>query len=165
MRPNQMQLEKRIIWAMIGIGVVLMIALRSFGNLVLTISFGLTITILPFYLDTLVRFKLIPFLDSLNIPVSRYDENFSLRFRVSLWFFVGIVSAVVWTVLVPLIFALPLWIGSIARYLFQLERLGWGNWQWGWMVAFLIQYVINFFAGFMLNEYEHSLEDRFEYPN
>ncbi|OGD83988.1 hypothetical protein A2572_00455 [Candidatus Collierbacteria bacterium RIFOXYD1_FULL_40_9] len=164
MRPTQMELQKWIVWLMIAIGVALMIVLRSFGNLVLSIFFGLVIVILPFWLDSLVRFKFIPFLDSLNKPESRYDEDFPLWLRVAIWAFVGITSAAIWTVLVPLIFALPLWIGSISRYLFGLERLGWRYWQWGWMIAFLIQYLINFFAGYMLNNYEHSLEDRFEYP-
>lgn len=164
MRPTQMELQKWIVWIMVVIGIVAMVLLRNFGNLVLTLFFGLLIVIFPFWLDSQVRFKLVPFLDSLNKTDTRYSEDFPLWFRVTVWAFIGIIMSAVWTVLVPLVLALPLWIGWLARHVFKLERLGWGYWQYGWMIAFLVQYLVDFFAGYFFNEYETSLEDKFEYP-
>lgn len=163
MRPTQMQLEKWIKWSMVAIGIVLMLTLRSFGNLVLTIFFGLFIIAFPFWLDSLVRFKFIPYLDSLsNDEVN--DEEFSIGFRVWIWSFIGITMSAIWTVIVPLIFMLPLWIGRIAHGLFGVESMRLGVWQYGWMIIFLLQYLIDFYVGFMLRDDEGELSDRFEYP-
>lgn len=163
MRPTQMQLEKRAKWAMFVITLIAMVLLRNFGNLVLTVFFGLFIVAFPFWLEKFIRTKAIPYLDSLNRSETKYREDFPTELRVTIWVFVGVIAAAFWTVLVPAIFVLPLWISWVARSWFGFERLGWGHWQWGWMVAFLLQYIINFIAGWFQNEYD-SFEDRFEYP-
>lgn len=160
----QTDLEKRIMWTMIVLGVILMIVIRSFGNLVLSIFFGLTIVFFPFWLDTLVRFKLIPYLDSLNISNSRFDEEFPIGLKVLIWAFVGVAGSALWTVIVPLVFSLPLWVGSVARNLLGWESFRFfGTWHYGWMIAFLIQYIVNFFGGSVVGE-ESDISDRFEYP-
>lgn len=163
MRPTQMELEKRAKWAMILITLVAMILIRNFGNLVLTVFFGVFIVAFPFWLEKFIRTKAIPYLDSLNRSETKYREDFPIDLRITIWAFVGVIVAAFWTVLVPGVFVLPLWISWIARGWFGFERLGWGHWQWGWMVAFLFQYLIGFVVGWFKNEYD-SFEDRFEYP-
>lgn len=161
---QQKDLQKRLIWAMVILGVVEMILIKSFGNLVLTIFFAAVILIWPFWLDSLTRFKLIPLLDSLNVSNSKYGEDFPFWMRVTIWVFVGIAGSALWTVIVPVIFSLPLWIGRIA-----VDTIGWhsfrfyGSWQYGWMIAFLMQYLINFIAGWMSNDSD-DFSERFDYP-
>ena len=67
--------------------------------------------------------------------------------------------------MVPAIFSLPLWIGRLA------QMIGWkslfgadGVWQFGWLILFLIQYLIDFGVGFMLSS-DTDFEERFDYPN
>ena len=163
MRPTQMELEKRLKRAMVVIVLVAMVFLRDFGNLMLTVFFGLFIVVFPFWLEKIVRTKAIPYLDSFNRSETKYREDFPTELRITIWAFTAVITAAFWSVLIPAIFVLPLWISWIARSWFGFERLGWGNWQWGWMVAFLLQYIVSFIAGWFQNEYD-SFEDRFEYP-
>lgn len=163
MRPTQMELEKRLKWVLFGLVVLTMILLWDFGNLVLTVSFGFFIIVFPVWLDTLVRTKLIPYLDTLNRSETKYREDFPIQLKVTIWLVVGVIAAAFWTVIVPFIFVLPLWIGYVARNVFGFERLSWGHWHWGWMIGFMIQYLVGFMIGWFKNEYD-SFEDRFEYP-
>ena len=164
MRPTQMELAKRVKWAMMFIVLVAMILIRPFGNLVLSLLFGAFIVAFPFWLEKFVRTKAIPYIDSLNRSETRYNEDFPVELRVTIWAFVGVVIGAFWTILVPLIFVLPLWVNWIARNIFSFERFSWGYWHWGWLVTFLLQYAVGFIAGWFNNEYD-SFEDRFEYPN
>ena len=164
MRMTQMELEKRTKWILALIALVTMVLIWDFGNLVLTVALVLFIVVFPFWWEKCVRTKLIPYVDSLNKSETRYREDFPTELKVTIWLVVGVVAAAFWTVVVPLIFVLPLWVGYLARNLLGFERLYWGYWQWGWMIAFLVQYLVNFFVGWLKNEYD-SFEDRFEYPN
>ena len=169
MKPTQESLQRAILGVMAVLVLVMMVVLRELGNLILSIAFLLVLVVWPFWNGSLVRYKLIPYLDSLNEPKDeegvrhKSTEDFPLWLRVLIWAFVGIFMSGLWTIIVPGIFSLPLWISRLA------QMIGWkslfaadGVWQFGWFIVFLVQYLLNFFAGFATSN-DTEFYERFEY--
>lgn len=167
MNLTQENLQRTILGVMIFCVLVAIFVLRNVSNIALSIFLGLVIVVLPFWLDSLVRYRVIPWLDTLNeSPESRRgdSDDFPLWLRVLIWAFLGIIMASAWTFVVPFIFGLHLWLGRIALAIgwkaFALTDVAW---QYGWLIVFLVQYVVSFGVGFMTSD-DNVLEDRFAYP-
>ena len=161
---DQMTLQKNVIRVMFALLVIFMIISRNMLNLVSFIVIGSSIIALPFWLDSLIRYHFTPWIDSLNIPNGRYDD-FPLSMRVLIWAFLGFILSFLWSWIIPLLLGLPLWIGRLISYMgwHSLQMNDW-RWQYGWMIAFLVQYLVNFGAGAAAGE-ETDIEQRFDYPD
>lgn len=167
---SQKKLESIILGVVVFFALLILVTRPILGDVVLSIGLFLVLIVPPFWVDSLIRFKFIPWLDSLNenkeeLAKNRYDrqtEDFALWIRVTIWAFLGVLLAWIWSYFVPGVFALPLWIGRLAG------AIGWksllssdGVWQYGWMIVFLVQYLIDFFAGLMMSS---DFKERFKYP-
>jgi hypothetical protein len=100
---------------------------------------------LPFVLDVKTRFYVIPWLDSLNETDddsnrrSHDVEYFPLWFRVVIWIFIGLFGSILWSVIIPFVLSLPLWIGRIGTSWGLNSTLTADNvWQYGWFILFML---------------------------
>lgn len=174
MKFSQKDLERVVIVVIATFVVLALIAFRGLGNAVASLALFVILLVSPFYCDSQTRFKLIPWLDSLNETkeeqnvdgYSRNTDDFPLWIRVTIWVFLGFVGAVAWSYIVPFIIGLPLWLSRL------MGAAGWkslassdGVWQWGWAVVFLVSYLIDFFVGFINESYDPKFSDRFKYPD
>lgn len=155
--------QKQLQYIVLGlIGVAVFAAILMFDRLrdgLFSLVLALIILIVPFWSDSLIRYKLIPFIDSLNTVEEQYN-NFPAWMRVIMWAFFGIVVAIAWSYLMPVLVGLPFAFGRIAIALgAKTSGMSDNIWQWGWVIIFLIQYFINFFVGWMVNS------SRFDYPD
>lgn len=113
------------------------------------------------YTGSVVRYVATPLLDRIDTEDNR--QEFSLFMRVLIWAVLGLVLAFAWSHIAPWTISWPFMFGKIAM------AIGWdsiytsdGVWQWGWMVIFLVGYLLNLFGGWMLTN-DSSFEDRFLY--
>ncbi|OGD83990.1 hypothetical protein A2572_00465 [Candidatus Collierbacteria bacterium RIFOXYD1_FULL_40_9] len=171
MKLDQKTLE-RIVLGIVGAFALLLLVLRPvLGDIVFSLAMVVVLVVLPFWSDSLIRFRFIPWLDSLNENkdetlkprYERQTEDFSLWIRVTIWAFLGLLLAWIWSYAVPALFGLPLWLGRLAG------AIGWksvhasdGVWQYGWMITFVACYLVDFFAGLLF--LSSSFADRFKYP-
>lgn len=114
------------------------------------------------FAGSVVRYVVTPLFDRIDTEDNR--QEFSLFMRVLIWAFLGLVLAFVWSHIAPWTFSWPFMFGKIV-----MAATGWdsiytsdGVWQWGWMVVFLVGYLLNFIGGWMFTN-DQTFEDRFVY--
>ncbi len=157
---SQKTLE-RVIWGSIGSFVLGAFLLSDVLRNVLFLLVLLAIfAVLPFWVDSLVRYKFIPFIDSLNTGPDRH-EDLKVLLRILIWGFLGVVMALSWWYIVSIVFGLNLWFGRILMAI-GCKSLAMTHevWQWGWFLVFLLQFLILFFGWI----YDIGTDDRSNYP-
>ena len=158
---SQKTLEKLVLALMVLIVLIILFLVRSAGNIVFSLVLAGVVIGLPFWLGSLVRYRLTPAIDSLNSDDQL--EDFPLYLRILIWAFVGIVLSLAWSYLVPLSFGLPLFYSRIAAVIgWKSLNMADGVWQYGWSIAFLAQYVMNLLMGFFSSD-DTDFNDRFDY--
>lgn len=133
------------------------VAWQVLVSIVLLVLWVLTLL----FTGSVVRYMVTPLLDRIDTEDNR--QEFSLLMRVLIWAFLGLVLAFCWSYIAPWTFSWPFWFGKVAM------AMGWdsiytsdGVWQWGWMVIFLVGYLLNFIGGWMFTN-DQTFEDRFLY--
>lgn len=169
---TQKTLERIVLGVILAVALVVLFFMHELLNWLVSVVLAVAILLLPFWVDTLIRFKFIPFIDSLNESGNGeggrrgYYEDFPLWLRVLIWVFLGIVLTLSWSIIVPALFDLHLWLGRLAMSIgWRSIRTADGVWQWGWSVIFIGCYLVNFVAGQLISPRETDFTDRFDYPD
>lgn len=168
MNLTQKQLQGAVLGFMAFLVLAAALVLKDVRNVVELVLFVLILVVPPFWLDTLTRMKFNPLVDSLNKKTNQV-ENFPLWMRVLIWLFVAAIASFMWSLIIPWLLELPLWIGRLAM------NMGWksmsatdGKWQYAWQLIFLGQYFVNFIWGWAratMNYNADKFANRFDYPD